>query len=206
MYDGLNVSRLSTHNTTKLLKIDAFSKVSIERFDHGLEQVVVNRPTATAAATAAAGIGSTTSSTGMNFPCDFLQIFNGDDPLVVHVEQAERILQVRHFGTATTAGSADHISFLGQYVQNQLDIDLVGVAAAADVFVVIVIRYHGRDLLPPSTPPPFSGSREFGHDIIPRHPMAHGAEERREGVGRDGTRPIVVEHVELCSNLGLVGA
>ena len=122
---------MSTHNTTELLQIDTFGEVAVECFDHGLEQVIINRPTAASVA-------------GMNLPCHLPQIFNSDDPLVVHVEQTENILQVRHFGTATAAGAADHISLLGQYVQNQLDIDLVGGVAAVVVFVVIVVS--GRPL------------------------------------------------------------
>lgn len=183
---------LSLHDPTELFKADAVGEVPIESLNHGLEQIIVDR---TLPATTAFSVCFAAVYLVRHLP----KIVQGNDPLVIDIEQTKGLLQICRSGASSTTVTS--VGCVPTNVQGQLDID-----SAVTVIIVVVIRTTVIALSAPAPPasPPLAGGIQLGHDLVTAPPCSQsGAEERGECVGADGPRPLFVENVEALADLRL---
>ena len=186
---------LSLHDPTVLFKAYAVGEVPIESLNHGLEQIIVDR-TLPAATTTAFSVCFAAVYLVRHLP----KIVQGNDSLVIDIEQTKGLLQICRFGASSTTVTS--VGCVPTNVQGQLDID-----SAVTVIIVVVIRTTVITLSAPAPPvsPPLAGGIQLGHDLVTAPPSCSqsGAEERGECVGADGPRPLFVENVEALADLRL---
>ena len=183
---------LSIHDPIELFKAYAIGEVPIESLNHGLEQIIVDRT-----------LPATTTAFSVCFAAVYLvrhlpKIVQGNDSLVIDIEQTKGLLQICRSGASSTTVTS--VGCVPTNVQGQLDID-----SAVTVIIVVVIRTTVITLSAPAPPvsPPLAGGIQLGHDLVTAPCSQSGAEERGECVGGDGPRPLFVENVEALADLRL---